>query len=271
MSLLNAPGPGIGPLARLYRGAWWVSAGTGTALGAVVAVVSVPRPLLIFLVAAILAVAGTVEGAIQSAVFGKFQLARVLILILVTVPVAMAIVGWAALIGGWALLLTAVVGLSQPDLGGYLLRGVRRILGRVHFVFFESLADRRSASTEPPPLYRYTAPVTRPASVPDRNVTRLLSTAVPALSDGDLCYAWRVSFLALQRLADQQNTLAQSRVVELRQLYLDEMERRNPQGFSRWLKAGARPASDPTRYLLRSSSTGQGAAPPASAAGSLEA
>lgn len=40
------------------------------------------------------------------------------------------------------------------------------------------------------------------------------------------------------------------RVVQQRQLYLDELERRNPAGLAAWLASGARAAGDPTRFIV---------------------
>lgn len=71
---------------------------------------------------------------------------------------------------------------------------------------------------------------------------------VGQLSNDELCRAWRLSFTALQRAT---TTAKQVQLVAARQELLDEMERRNPAGFSRWLHAGARPAGDPSRYLNR--------------------
>jgi hypothetical protein len=33
-------------------------------------------------------------------------------------------------------------------------------------------------------------------------------------------------------------------------MYLDELERRNPDGLMAWLASGARAAADPSRYVL---------------------
>jgi hypothetical protein len=38
-------------------------------------------------------------------------------------------------------------------------------------------------------------------------------------------------------------------VVALRQVYLDEMDRRSPTAFQAWLASGARAAGGPDRYL----------------------
>ena len=67
-----------------------------------------------------------------------------------------------------------------------------------------------------------------------------------SLTDAQLCLAWRTSFTALQR---SKGLAHRGRLVAARQGYLDELERRDPSGFRRWLAAGARPPSDPSKYV----------------------
>ena len=67
-----------------------------------------------------------------------------------------------------------------------------------------------------------------------------------ALSTPELCLAWRRSYLAL---LDVTSSPARCKIVRLRQCLLDELERRDPDGFTRWLDTGARAGSDPGRYL----------------------
>ena len=69
---------------------------------------------------------------------------------------------------------------------------------------------------------------------------------MPALPTPALCWEWRRSYLAVTR-ASKPDEL--TRIVALRAAYLDELERRDPTGFRRWLDSGARAASDPGRYL----------------------
>jgi hypothetical protein len=69
---------------------------------------------------------------------------------------------------------------------------------------------------------------------------------VPALPTPTLCWEWRRSYLAVVR-ASRPDEL--TRIAALRATYLDELERRDPTGFRRWLDSGARAASDPSRYL----------------------
>jgi hypothetical protein len=69
------------------------------------------------------------------------------------------------------------------------------------------------------------------------------------MSDTDLCHAWRASFTALQEASSPSQRI---RIVEARQEYLDEFERRNPEGLLAWLASGARAAANPTRYVVES-------------------
>jgi hypothetical protein len=66
------------------------------------------------------------------------------------------------------------------------------------------------------------------------------------LSTPALCLAWRSSYLAL---LDAPPGPAHDELVRVRGCLLDELERRDRAGFARWLEAGARAGSDPTRYL----------------------
>jgi hypothetical protein len=66
------------------------------------------------------------------------------------------------------------------------------------------------------------------------------------LTDEELSKQWRASYLALQgRVPDRQFM----RTVNERERYLDEFERRNPQGFTAWLASGPWASSIPTPYL----------------------
>ena len=76
----------------------------------------------------------------------------------------------------------------------------------------------------------------------------VLSALTPADLDlEELCWAWRRSYVRLQRCRTVAET---TRVVAERQLCLDELERRSPGGLRAWLKAGARAAGDPSRFVI---------------------
>jgi hypothetical protein len=69
---------------------------------------------------------------------------------------------------------------------------------------------------------------------------------VQAMDDPTLCFAWRMSFVAMQRPLSQP---LRQRIVERRQEFLDELERRHPRGFAAWLDSGPRAAGDPSRFI----------------------
>lgn len=70
-----------------------------------------------------------------------------------------------------------------------------------------------------------------------------------AMDDATLCFAWRTSYVALQK---PWSLALRLRIVQRRQEFLDEFERRNSGGFSAWLASGARAAGDPSRYIAHS-------------------
>ena len=61
----------------------------------------------------------------------------------------------------------------------------------------------------------------------------------------ELCRAWQITSAALQRVSHPRPV---QMLVELRVEYLDELERRDPQGFTRWL-AEAPAVTDPTPFF----------------------
>lgn len=66
------------------------------------------------------------------------------------------------------------------------------------------------------------------------------------LTDEQLCLEWRASYVALQGPVSHRQLI---RIVRERQGYLDELERRSPQGFTAWLASGAWASSTPLPYL----------------------
>ena len=62
-------------------------------------------------------------------------------------------------------------------------------------------------------------------------------------------------------LAETREPVARQRLVRRRQEALDELERRDPEGFARWLSAGATVDSDPAEYVS-GDPAGQGARTP---------
>jgi hypothetical protein len=105
-------------------------------------------------------------------------------------------------------------------------------------------ADDRLAEAPPP------APPASPEKPP---AGAGLPGNLEDLSDEDLCLAWRRSFTALQNCDIVENQLA---LIEARERYLDELERRRPDAFAEWLQTMPRAAGDPTRYYVRGPARG---------------
>jgi hypothetical protein len=72
-----------------------------------------------------------------------------------------------------------------------------------------------------------------------------------SMSTTDLVLAWRRSYAQLMRDRSAQQLAA---LAARRQQLLDELERRDSAGVERWLRSGARAASDPSRFLDRPTS-----------------
>lgn len=133
------------------------------------------------------------------------------------------VIGLAALDGGLALVLVSLFTVvSPPALTGYraLLRGRRRATPCPTSGAVDQTLDDRAARD---------------------------------LTDAELSAAWSVSAAALDRARGRGETAQQARLVASRQGYLDELERRDPAGFHRWLTSRAGLVSDPGAF-----STGAG-------------
>ncbi|MEV0795401.1 hypothetical protein [Kribbella sp. NPDC050459] len=74
---------------------------------------------------------------------------------------------------------------------------------------------------------------------------RLIASLQCPLSIQELCGVWSETATQLAHGAGLRDRQA---VAEVRRICLDEFERRNPDGFHRWLDAGA--PANPSRYLL---------------------
>lgn len=187
----------------------------------------------------------------------------------------LAVLGLSVFLGSSAVLVgLCLVGASPPVLSRLTMKAQRTLAAMTRVQpGIETGADRRRLAEQAGPLGPGTTTATptaarTPSTAPiftatGRDVGE--STAVPSqtfppvylpsaallrtVTDAELCSAWRISFLTLQRHQSSSDIEAQDRLIELRQHYLDELERRNPAGFRRWLYTGARPASDPSRYL----------------------
>lgn len=74
---------------------------------------------------------------------------------------------------------------------------------------------------------------------------KLIASLQCPLSIEELCGVWRETST---KLADGAGPRDRQAVAEVRRICLDEFERRNPEGFQRWIEAGA--PGDPGTFLL---------------------
>ena len=152
-----------------------------------------------------------------------------------------ALIGWSLLMGFVGVLLVLLIALSSPPavrgahrLARWARRGTRREQ-------LQELAD--------PPRYGgvMTAPSRSAVVLDDLPVVSCPARPPAAMDDEELCWAWRVSYVALQHAPSVPARLG---AVQTRQQYLDELERRNPEGLTAWLYSGARAAGDPRPYIV---------------------
>jgi hypothetical protein len=134
-----------------------------------------------------------------------------------TVGVLLAIAGVAALAG--AVVAVLVVMVSTLVGGGVLVARSRRAI--------------------PPPSPTRSSGAVRPVPAPT-----LLPVA--ALSTAALGQEW---LRTTRALAGRLTAGERQSIVRRREETLDELERRDPSGFARWLAAGAVPGSDPAGYV----------------------
>lgn len=94
-----------------------------------------------------------------------------------------------------------------------------------------------------------TAPVDQPPAPgcpdPEEHVGTDLPEMLSGLSDGELCRAWRRSFVLLHETRTEERL----EVVALRAALLDEMTRRHPREVETWLASGGRAAGGPDRFF----------------------
>jgi hypothetical protein len=135
--------------------------------------------------------------------------------------------------------------------GGLVLTGLARLLGPSSGIVILTLLLLAAPLAWPWLRRRYGQPPGRetwaagcaevvPAAEPPLPLT------FEALSTPELCLAWRRSYLAL---LDVTSYPARWQIVRQRECLLDELERRDPDGFTCWLDSGASAGSDPGRYL----------------------
>ncbi|MFE6648458.1 hypothetical protein ACFVJS_17945 [Nocardioides sp. NPDC057772] len=148
-----------------------------------------------------------------------------------TVPLAAG--GLVVALGVVTALLVSAMGLAAAWEAGWLDRRVRE-----EQPVRPRRAGRRARAGDVAP-----AAVIRPRIVDPAEAVLEIPDEV---TDSDLCMAWRSSYVALDRAADSAEKL---RAVQIREVLLDELGRRDAPGLEAWFRSGARAAGWPDRYL----------------------
>lgn len=220
-----------------YRILWWSVGVAVGVIGSAVALAASPVA-----VACLFAVFGVVGGLVAVCFIREFwerdARGRVRILVrcaLVAGTSIAAFIGYASLLGPGVLLLTVAVLAGSP----YAVTTSRHWLRLV----------RTPSAAQVDAVTRALAHAS-PDSAPFRPPPELRD-----LTDAQLCKRWRASYRASRRGCSAVKLIA---VVAERQMYLDELERRNAGGFAAWLASGPEVAENPLPYL-----TGAHISPPA--------
>jgi hypothetical protein len=136
---------------------------------------------------------------------------------------------------GATLRLAVVVGLCSPPVVARILR----FTGDSH-------ASRDMSAGPPHPVRGGPE-----GPSPSEQVTRMLEAGpaprlIASMDDATLCVAWQRSF---QMLLAASTVGEQALVAHLRQLYLDELDRRHPTLLASWLRTLPAASSGPDRFL----------------------
>lgn len=126
--------------------------------------------------------------------------------------VVVALVGLSTLVGAWVLLVCLLVAGSSPG----AVRFYRRRVAGV-----DASTDHRPPADDLPPAEHSLTAVEREAR---------------GLTDTDLCQVWRTSFRELRAATSPS---LQAEIVASRQVYLDELARRDRAGLEAWMSSGA--------------------------------
>lgn len=217
---------------RTFRSVWWGAVVGATTIGCAGALVARPVRVTVWVlvVAGILGILGSIlyEFRDTDRDVSPRDLVRTCARRGVVVGVtSVSFTGYAAFLGGWSLFVVMLAVPTSPW-------AVRRWRRWKALAADEQPADSgETAATDSAVRHRQSA-----SDGP--------ATSLESLGLDELCHAWRASYGDLQRA---QTRWTREQIVEMRQSYLDELERRNPTGFAAWLDAGARAASDPGRFL----------------------
>ena len=214
----------------IYRIIWWVAAAILTASGGIVAAATVPTDILVSAVIAAVLIGGG-SPWLRPITLRTTPPPRTLLTIALRdgatwAAVVITVIGLIALSGAAALPLILLMTLTSAPMCRY-------IGGRVEFTQALPCSPK--------------SPLIRTSTV---DVPLLPLPDCSQLSDEALSRCWRMSWPALQNgPSPSPSTTDALHLARTRERYLDEIERRDPRGFARWLSSGARAGSDPAKFL----------------------
>jgi hypothetical protein len=159
-----------------------------------------------------------------------------------TVGALLVLSGTAALGGGFAAVLIGA-GAAIAGLAVWLLRSPRPTREAFPYTL---TAERTGAQTAPPPSVPAAPWHATPTGRTEGAGSARLSAPVTDLPTAALGREWLRTTAAL---AGRLEPAARESIVRRRQEALDELERRDADGFARWLAAGPVPGSDPAEYV----------------------
>jgi hypothetical protein len=145
---------------------------------------------------------------------------------------------WAA---GWTAAAVLVVA-GVATIGGATVAALAVAAGTIAFLAVRLVRGRRAAAGSGSRKDRQgPAPIRGSTAGPTRHLSPVAALTTRALGD-----EWLRTTGALAGRLDPR---ARQSLVVRREEALDELERRDPDGFSRWLASGPTPASDPAEFV----------------------
>jgi hypothetical protein len=236
---------------RVYRRSWVASTVALAFLGTAVfiAVIAVLKPGFSALALAIAVFVhqrhsrSTANGSTDATLWRRFNVAPLDVKSAIVLPVLAT--SW---VGLYLLLGTYGNRLVLLDLAG----GLPLLLAMPASVALrEFLADPAGAGLQPALAVPPSRPDVHSAGIADLDVVAAIaetgvSVSASSLSNAELCHAWRASHRAMLM---SHNPAVRSRIAAARGRYLDEFQRRDPDGFERWMSGEAAGSVDPERFL----------------------
>lgn len=203
------------PVRSIYRVVWSVTAAVVGSVGAYVSAVQQSSWLLGF--GFVIILLSAVGIGVRYPGWSWTRIPVEVTRTILALAAGWSIIGLSALLGGIGGLTGLAIVLTAPEVLTWLTRTVRRTLAR--------LTTGPPEATEAGPLDLRQLPLV------------------------DLCRRWCASHGELRRLQHSRQVAPLAALISARASYLDELERRDPAGFDRWLTSDGGSDGDPGDYI----------------------